>query len=177
MKLENQVCTAEQAKRLNELGVYGESLHKWHKLKFPANEDAFSKHRANCLITETNDNIDRFIMHYIDYEAAQYHWSEGTHDGGQDHSRCEIDDDGYPAFNVAELGAILPNEGYYVYTGYDCKSSIIKFDNKVGFNPKYESVKSAIMETEAQSRAALLIYLLENKLTTPEECNQRFSNS
>ncbi len=168
MKLQEQVCTLEQAKRLKELGVSYMGGHKWGYLKYPAKKTA----TCTCLRTDTGDHLDRFIMHFIDNADGQFHWDEGTHDGGQDHSRCELYGEDYPAFTVAELGAALPTIGFHCYPGYECKASILSIDRRM-YNPYYKNVPDFTSETEAQSRAAMLIYLLENNLTTPEEVNKR----
>lgn len=172
MKLQDQVCTLEQANRFKELGVTAQSLHQWWKMKYPASEEAFAKNRANCLITPTGDNHDRFIMHYIDNENAAFHWEEGTYNDGWDHSRCELEEGPLAAYNVAELGMMLPSgNGFYVYPGYDCKMSILQFDKAITAN--FYGVPDFRLETEAQSRAAMLIHLLESNLITTEEINNR----
>lgn len=80
--------------------------------------------------------------------------------------------DYYPAFSVAELGCMLPN-GYDTmqcteidweteeWHGYDLDSK--DFPDENGY------------KTEAECRAAMLIRLLENGETTPEEVNKRLS--
>lgn len=173
MRLQDQVCTLEQAKRLKELGVVAPSLHTWGLLKFPANENGdFAKRRAKCLRTDTGDNLDRFIMHFIDDETAQYHWSEGTHDGGYDHSRCELDGEDYHAYSVAELGVILQDMPMINQHGkFEIKAhkSVFPFPQiKEGF--EWFVVRG---DTEAEARAAMLIYLLEQGLISADEVNTR----
>jgi hypothetical protein len=81
----------------------------------------------------------------------------------------------FSAFNVAELGVMLPNEldlsnGNYFFT-------------KKGLLHTYEEVTGVILkewqgtELEAIRRAEILIDLLENNLTTPEEVNTRLIQS
>lgn len=180
MKIQDQVCTASQAEKLKQLGITAPSLHIWHKLKFPASEEGFAKRRANCLITPTGDNIDRFIMHYIDDEHASFHWEEGTHDGGQDHSRCEIDDDGYPAYTVAELGQMLPDEYLRndIDKDFEMQHGRGVWPTGTNWGARFErsSGGTEFFPTEAQARAHLLIHLLESKLTTPEETNKRLTH-
>jgi hypothetical protein len=72
----------------------------------------------------------------------------------------------FSAFNVAELGVMLPNEldlsnGNYFFT-------------KKGLLHTYEWQGT---ELEAIRRAEILIDLLENNLTTPEEVNTRLIQS
>lgn len=78
----------------------------------------------------------------------------------------------YSAFTVAELGVMLPEE---VSTG--------KWDESFGFSVKsplchkIDTAENLFIKypTEAQARAAILIYLLENKLTTAVEINNRLT--
>lgn len=75
-----------------------------------------------------------------------------------------------PAFTVAELGVMLPeyvesHKGSMVDTWY-CGP----IDTE---NGEYYSVEN----TEAQARAAYLIYCLENNLVTPDSCNARLKSN
>lgn len=180
MKLQDQVCTAQQAAKLQELGITSPSLHQWWKMKYPASEESFAKNRANCLITPTGDNHDRFIMHYIDNENATFHWEEGTYNDGWDHSRCELEEGPVAAYTVAELGELLPAEllkGYHIYSLTLQKAA----DSKWGISYLAESETSMwpIDEYEidlgplAQVLATMLLHLLESKLITIEETNKR----
>lgn len=163
MKIENQVCTIEQAKRLKELGVTAPPIHLWYELKFPANDDGdFAKRLTNCIITPTGDNLDRFIMHYIDDETAAFHWSEGTHDGGQDHSRCELDGDPLPAYTVAELSIML---------GKRIKDTFLHGPTLMWTQQK--SMNPDMWTYQAHCYANWLIHLLETKDVTSEQINQR----
>lgn len=177
MKIEDQVCTPEQANRFKELGVTAQSLHQWWKMKYPASEEAFAKNRANCLITPTGDNHDRFIMHYIDNENAAFHWEEGTYNDGWDHSRCELEEGPLAAYNVAELGKMLPD---WILRGD--VDAITESGHGIGSWPTgtnwgarvdYNIKKTEFFPTEAQARAYLLIHLLESNLITTEEINNR----
>lgn len=117
MKLEDQVCSLELAKRLKELGVAQYSFFYWIKRKL-------KKHRpfVSCLVGD----------HHIEIASA---------------------------FTVAELGEMLPH-GFWSSKsadGYDC-----------GFEQDLEQYVET-KKTEADARAKMLIYLLENKLLTPKE--------
>lgn len=116
MDLDKQVCTLEQGKRLQELGVEGSFLH------------------------------------HFNGEIKSEAW-------GADY---------YPAFSVAELGAMLPDEYYSKRTvhGWICY-------NTMGINP---ASHYGFGRTEAEARAYILIHLLETGKLTPEEVNQRLSN-
>lgn len=80
------------------------------------------------------------------------------------HSNSDLDkNDGYSAFTVAELGEMLPNfvESYKSHDdGFNwfCRRFV---DGDIS---KYNALQTA--NTEADARAKMLIYLLENKLIT-----------
>lgn len=181
MKIENQVCTPVQAEKLNKLAIAIPSLHQWWKMKYPASEESFAKNRANCLITPTGDNHDRFIMHYIDNENAQFHWSEGTYHEGWDHSRCELEEGPLAAYNVAELGEMLPATVYFDH--WKCSLQCVRSGpNQEYFMCQYVSINYSggagikhqiAHKTEAECRAAMLIHLIESGLTSVQEINQR----
>jgi hypothetical protein len=136
MKLSEQVCTLEQAKKIYALGVERRSLF--------------------------------------------YHF----------HGRIEHEAFGseyYSAFTVAELGVMLPhpsslNEmgGWLHNSECDTTSTdglpwylLWEYDldkENAGFG---RHIVSGV--TEAEARAAMLIYLLENNLVTPAEINQRLT--
>jgi hypothetical protein len=96
-------------------------------------------------------------------------------------------DDYWPAFSVAELGVMLPhpsslNEmGGWLHNS-ECDTSstdgmpwylLWEFDldkENAGFGRHIISGK-----TEAEARAAMLIYLLENGVITADEVNQRLA--
>lgn len=131
MKLENQVCSLELAKRLKEFGVKQESLFYWHYYMGKESEASV---------------------------CQSFGMSSGVFNS---------------AFTVAELGEMLPDtikpkgEGiaYFSVEKTDTKSDQIwevyyeYFTNeggRIGFNAN----------TEANARAKMLVYLLENKLIT-----------
>lgn len=70
--------------------------------------------------------------------------------------------DYYSAFNVAELG-IMIGENFY---------STLE-NNHWTINAHHEWIENIFMTTEAQARAELLIYLIENKIVSVEEINER----
>jgi hypothetical protein len=153
MKLQSQVCTLEQAKRLKELGIIQQS---------------YFAHFCPC---ETGlkwlSNSESFVG--VKAERKTYY-----HTTKKDEESL-IEQHIYSAFNVAELGVMLPNEldlsdGNYFFT-------------KKGLLHTYEEVTGVILkewqgtELEAIRRAEILIDLLENNLTTPEEVNTRLIQS
>jgi len=97
----------------------------------------------------------------------------------------EEDIDFEPAFTVAELGVALPD----LVEDPKGKSVVVSYR----INPEYNYGKSdtdgtwvcegmsndnenpELHHTEAQVRAALLIYLLENNIITPASVNERLN--
>lgn len=143
MKLEQQVCTLEQAKKLKELGIVPKSvLFLWLD---------YSKNSHGPKIV----NAD-----VMDFES----------------DRSYI----YAAFTVAELGVMLPDyiTGEHLYTYQQRRGALDK--RKVKHDIYYWCMGNIFLHTvtgeiEAEARAAMLIYLLENKLITPEEVNNRLN--
>jgi len=128
MKLEDQVCSLELAKKLKELGVKQESIFWWKLVELDVG-------------TFTNEG------------------------------KLELSDNNVPsivdkisAFTVAELGEMLPN--YIVsFSGlieniYEC-FDIRKYAENLAHGTPFYSTRD---KTEANARAKMLIYLLENGL-------------
>ncbi len=111
MKLENQVCSLELAKKLKELGVNQESLFYWERQYLPQ------------VTTDWRIMLGHQYNEYIS------------------------------AFTVAELGEMLP---YYHY-------ETIKSFRWVDFACECFEI-SFKCKTEADARANMVIYLIENKL-------------
>lgn len=78
----------------------------------------------------------------------------------------------YAAYTVAELGVMLPDkiEGY-----------VYGFNRTIGSGSWWikedDDIKYFTGRGEAESRAALLIHLLENKIITVEEVNRRLTEA
>jgi hypothetical protein len=121
MKLEDQVCTEQQADRLKELGIIQESLF--------------------------------------------YH----THsDWGVMPRKSDFSGNPSSALTVAELGVMLP-------PGYD--TMYCTNDGWRGFDLDGQDMcDSKPFATEAEARAAMLIYLLETNIITPAEVNERLKD-
>jgi len=130
MKLEEQVCSLELAKRLKELKINQESIFYWRR---------WVPIRGSSYITPE--------------------WSLSYYKGSDD------DYEVISAFSVAELGELLPDlikiraENYFITM--DCDKYIY-----------YENIKKTceihFMDngdefTEADARAKMLIYLIENE--------------
>lgn len=139
MKIENQVCSLEQAKKLKELGiVQTETSYVW---------------------------VSRY-----DGESFLTYYDAGDSVIPQ-----------YSAFTVAELGVMLPREFRLPNEGI-CH---LTFSNRLDFgaftrikNWGTQTIIHTIEgDTEAQSRANMLIWLLESNHITATEVNNRLKNS
>jgi len=135
MKIENQVVTIEQAKKLKELGVEQKVLYQW---------------KVNDVQTVVIDTpMAMWIERYVPPVGNAF----------------------YAAFTVAELGVMLPSETHTQRTG----SEDSEYDNWEWVDDGNGNA-NGLYNTEVEARAAMLIYLLENNLTTAEEVNQRLTN-
>jgi hypothetical protein len=145
MKIEQQVCRLELAKRLKELGVKQESLWYWKFVAVPPFR---------------NDGV----------EHAAYEWkiSQNRPDFGKDQ---EIEDttDAYSAFTVAELGEMLPayinvyDDQVFLYVWKDDGDWRRVCYRQWGTQLRVEVEKQP---AEADARAKMLVYLVENRLTS-----------
>ena len=141
MKLEDQVCGLELAKKLKDFGMKQESLFYWfehkHRGKYPEHENDFA------LSDQADDN-------YYPTGEEEY-WYR------------------YSAFTVAELGLLLPA---YCYT-----RTAPEHADKRWLCAKIEESKDdsfpdtmsywELAETEADARAKMLIYLIEQGIIKP----------
>lgn len=141
MKLEQQVCSLEWSQKLRKLGVKQESLFKWH-----------SK------IDEKGNSVHTELV-YLPIKQMQ-----------QDVS----------AFTVAELGEMFPwvieinvgkykpkSNAYFLKMGkniWDGRCFDIIYEWNEG--RKSKNLYHVSDKSEADARAAMLCYLLENKLIT-----------
>lgn len=152
MTLEKQVCSLELAKKLKELGVKHESLFYWK----------YSQGRGNDQVVPMERIIESEYFNY------------------------------YQAYTVAELGEMLPRyiadadqplsgvKGKQYHLIIESLGDDYSSDNKIdGWRIRYGGTKIKIdsehklnsagiyyVSTEADARAKMLIYLLENKLIT-----------
>lgn len=147
MKIQDQVCSREQSVRLYELGVDQTCL--FHHLQFK---------------NKSSPQEQRDVIHYqiVPMEYLSYHGSKSY----------LSDLKSFAAYTVAELGEMLPagydtmkvtgyKEGEYYWIGYDLDSK--------------DMFPNGNFQSEAHCRAAMLIHLLESKLTTTEEANKRLN--
>jgi hypothetical protein len=158
MKLQDQVITIEQAKRLKELGITGESAFSHFKA---------ASHSGICL---------------GDIGNLRHVWA--LTGNGYDREGVEF----IPAFTVAELGVMLPEwlnieeKPYRITQWYNEPEVAAEFGGEYRISyrhfakapiPQEIPVDAMRGNTEAQTRAAMLIYLLEKASITPEEANTR----
>jgi hypothetical protein len=123
MKLEDQVCSLELAKRLKDLGVKQEAIVEWLKIpfKYILNEDGTLK-------------------------EILYEYKLGNR------FACNIEEkDSWSAFSVAGLGEYLQWEKLYIF---DIPKELLDYVD--GEN------------TEADARAKMMIYMIENNLAIPQ---------
>lgn len=136
MKLEDQVCSIELAKRLKELDVKQDALYSWiQRGDTPKDWSASFLQESERAMTK-------------DYVSSGW---------------CS-------AFTVAELGEMLPHhtpsmkdgQGYSCSTLCSEDGDATHWDSIENFDPE-----TIFGGTEADARAKMLIYLIENKLVKP----------
>lgn len=156
MKVENQVCTLEQAKKLDELGVkYKDYHYAYVDFSVYSGQEAVLCRPASHVEEHSKEWSWFMIGEHSEEITAEIDEDTVSADGGV-----------YPAFTVAELGVMILNNPKNT-------DIFIDWDGQYIFKGE-KGVK--ICNTEAEARAAMLIYLLENNLTTLEEVNTRLNN-
>lgn len=175
MKLENQVCTLSQAKKLKELGVKQCAFFSW-----------FGDEEQRLM---DNGKEGLFISNWL-FVSSTEPYNNQESDWRNDVSLKQI----ASAFTVAELGQMLPDNVLadfefdektlnYISGQYDCRLEIWKVKSSItGYgiayrknnNPNIQLPKSEqafFKEHEAEVRAEMLIYLLENGHINVTELN------
>lgn len=143
VNLESQVCSLELSKQLKELGVKQESLFYYQNQPF----------------NDGTNDIGICIKEII--SANNGNSITNTY------SMDEFDEPIYSAFTVAELGELLPkgivvNDISYFYTQIPCRDA--KWFS-IFYRNEFMSLKfNKIDPIEADARAKMLVYILENKL-------------
>lgn len=137
MKLESQVCSFDLAKRLKELGVKQDSLFYYQNNPYNDGEECIDL----MIVEEFSKNNENLIIN----------------------TECENDDNPkYSAFTVAELGKMLPKS---LWTPTSENLMHCRPANRLGFWCVVYNTKVWTEEkTEADARAQMLIYLLEQGL-------------
>lgn len=141
MKLEDQVCSLELAKKLKELGVGQESLFYWGRDSIDIGE------YRHILVMRFNGTLWHF-----DDEVAKI---QGKHGNNIWFGEIESCND-YSAYTVAELGELLPMD--VLFNSWRMKNGDIRIGNPTCKGMRFTA------NTEVNARAKMLIYLLENKL-------------
>lgn len=147
MNIENQVCTLQQARKLSELGIeQRRGIFEWC-----------------CFMPDPLGEKYFYAPVYIqeDLEKNLHEWVAS-------------------AWTAAELGTLLPDllETEFQYELVCIKEDdcwlcrYVRNNNLCDWHPKVMPIGS---DTEAKARAAMLISLLEKKLATAEDCNNRLN--
>ncbi len=142
MKIENQVVSLELAKRLLELGVDKESLFYWMIPKNKADIEAGMPRDGEYVLARLRD----FGSVNLDWLAA--------------------------AFTVAELGEMLPAYIRQPNSGEMINLQMQKMDEDsfvISIMSRTDKVYGVGSTKEANARALMLIYLLENNLLPTKE--------
>jgi len=153
MELEKQVASFKLSKKLKELGVKQDSLFEW--------STEFKKFNGEPTIQLMSGKFGLTVHHNIDWRVYDFKKRET-----------------YSAFTVAELGEMLPDN--LVSSGmdsgkWDCiygrrENGEDMPDSEWENDEKYEFGYIVITDkTEANVRAKMLIYLIENDFVNLKE--------
>lgn len=153
MKLENQVCSLELAKKLKELGVKQESLFYYYDKPIFINDEGKQCGDLDMKlgVLAFGNRIIENDYEIIAFDAGEADMSNAFVDKGKWYGRT-FKGGRYSAFTVAELGEMLKNgiKGKVFINGSEKLRQTV--------------MKMSTMEDEAEARAKILIYLIENKL-------------
>lgn len=153
MKLQDQVCTLEQAKRLKDLGVKQKSLFYWHPSFEPPvfgekwTTVAGKQYQKSLVCNDKKGSASAFSVAELGVMLPRY----------------------YPAWRCLEEGG--QNE-FWIATiigqpeGYEREKEDVYDIRTVAAFDRYG-------KTQAEAQASLLISLLETKTITAEEVNKR----
>lgn len=156
MKIEDQVVSRLQAEKLSQLGINYDSTFIHVRFLDDVNLNDLTDKKWRWDTVFTNWNLNAF---------KEYQF--------------------FHAYTVAELGLMLPRfrskQGYiYELKQWRNEKTATYSESLRGFLVNYDCEKngdrlmvSQGFPTEAEARAAMLIHLLENNLTTATEVNQR----
>tara|TARA_R110000851_G_scaffold202598_1_gene354359 strand:+ start:182 stop:670 length:489 start_codon:yes stop_codon:yes gene_type:complete len=161
MKLESQVCSLELAQKLKELGVKQESLWEWYikgDESFVTGGDAsihFEIEGFTCscsayTVAELGEGLPQVVVFPDPVDVPENENTQRLRESPE--GRILLEEMSYKGL----LSTGKPNGWFVYYKGYDILGSPIMIGAK-------QIGKS---ETEADARAKMRIYLLENKLIT-----------
>lgn len=162
MKIENQVCSIEQAKKLKSLGIKGNSMLTWMYAVLSLDGDKFEN--VPMLYRENTGAYD--LVNVLDFDKK---WETTLEEDYETIGN-------YAAYSVAELGVMLPcirtfnYDGYTSYINYYCLCG--KFYCSIDCAISGKNLFKIHGDTEAQARSSILIWMLENKIITPEQVNK-----
>lgn len=171
MKIEQQVCTIEQAKKLKALGIeQSETDHyKWLEVSNGDDEGDFDA-----------EDVEWFPILTQYHPRDKEHYAVSPVDGDlitSDGQFCSYKPETYRAITAAELGEmlIIDDDDNFIDSAYnehggtwDCHLRRRNEECESGF----AMIHSEEAETEAEVRADMLIWLLENKIQTPENIRE-----
>lgn len=170
MRLQDQVCTLEQAKRLRELDLRQAAIYKWieprllfcfvWKEGLDAKREEYQFHGKYAI-----DDVETAPAFVSEDSRATYWDPEELKRERRSKTYKFADNHWYPAYNVAELGQMLHLSGCYtrvntVLGGWAC--------GHVNDFPEMIPPGVNTYDTEAQARAANLIHLIETKVLPAE---------
>lgn len=155
LKLEQQVCSLESAKRLKELGVRQESLFYWDEYSKLKTTNTWNGNKPNGGREYFEDRIYK-IRDSKPTSGQRLMQKVGPYVWG-----IEWGHDSYSAYTVAELGELLMPQDIAIFTRrqFTLNWEIWKMD-AVG--------KTYVSDCEAETRAKMLIYVLGNRLINKE---------
>ena len=154
MKLQNQVCTLQQAKRLKELGVCQDSLFSW------------CGDEEQRLMDNGKDGLAVGNWVFVDSTIP---WNN------QELDQRQLVPSSKPfaaAFTVAELGIMLP-DAYESISAKELSGTVwYGIDENGRFYPCEKQY-----QTEAECRADMIIHLIESGQLTINELSESLTNS
>jgi hypothetical protein len=166
MKIQNQVCSLGQAQKLKQLGISQHDAHfMWFEVSNGDDEGDFEKDGVEWHPILTQQDYNRGEHRAIGVIDSDLTTSEGEF--------CSYKPNECKAFTVAELGEmlIIDDDDNFIDSSYnehggtwDCHLRRRNEECESGF----AMIHSEEAETEAEVRAEMLIWLLENKIQTPE---------
>ena len=159
MRIENQVCTWEQAQKLKELGILQDvANHEWIWIRNTNGglwQSQSSISNPPTLKLNTTRCGEKYLVK-LKYENLE--------------NKVEIKF--ASAFTTAELGSMINWDLVSISPPYSLVTLPASSDWSLHTNEK--DISNPV---ECHARAAMLIHLLESNLITPEQANERLKNA
>jgi hypothetical protein len=165
MNIEKHVCSLPLAKRLKELGVEQKSTWYWNTIYM--GEPQLSLYNKD---TE-GDGFFKCGVNAMDFPDIS-----------------DFRKPYYSAFSGTELGILLPD--YFIFPNTENKVKVSRVEEPMDNNiknisymqqgvgdKKIHMVCSVSNYSDVEARAIMLVYLLEHKLVTAAECNERLAKA